>query len=186
VLAGIAQMDNEIRAERAKRGMMAAVAAGRFVWPAPIGYVTGSEGGPSLVLHSPSIVEAGRDAWKLVVSGMSPCELTAISLSVRSRVDTPFGYLRRALLNSVTNRNRLARSSSTGFFPTTCSTARSRDRSSASGNRNAALSARPSRCDRRRQHRSKAAGSTGNTLGEIELGHTKTTAEVHFAQRNEP
>ena len=49
VLAGIAQMDNEIRAERAKSGMMAAVAVGRFVWRAPIGYVNGSKNGPSLV-----------------------------------------------------------------------------------------------------------------------------------------
>ena len=74
VLAGIAQMDNEIRAERAKTGMMAAVATGRFVWCAPIGYVNGPENGPSLVLDSSSTVGLVGKAWTFVDSGMLPYE----------------------------------------------------------------------------------------------------------------
>jgi len=74
VLAGIAQMENEIRAERAKSGMMAAVGVGRFVWRAPIGYVNGSKNGPSLVPDSPSTVELVRKAWTLVDTGMPPYE----------------------------------------------------------------------------------------------------------------
>ena len=70
VLAGIAQMDNEIRAERAKTGMMAAVAAGKFVWPAPIGYVNGTKSGPSLLPDSPSTDTLVRKAWTLVEAGM--------------------------------------------------------------------------------------------------------------------
>jgi len=77
VLAGIAQMDNEIRAERAKSGMMAAVGVGRFVWRAPIGYVNGSKNGPSLVPDSPLTCGLVQKAWSLVESGMPPCEAGA-------------------------------------------------------------------------------------------------------------
>ena len=73
-LAAIAQLDNEVRAERAKDGMIAAVAAGRFVWPAPIGYINGAKIGPSLVPDSPSITGLVQKAWVLVESGMLPYE----------------------------------------------------------------------------------------------------------------
>src|SRR5450830_427323 len=74
VLSGIAQLDNEVREERAKSGMTAAVGRGRFVWRAPIGYVNGPKGGPSLVLDSPSTVGLVRKAWTLVDSGVPPYE----------------------------------------------------------------------------------------------------------------
>jgi len=73
-LAAIAQFDNEIRAERCKNGMIAAVSAGRFVWPAPIGYHNGQKREPSLVPESSSVIKLLSKAWRLVDEGMSPCE----------------------------------------------------------------------------------------------------------------
>jgi site-specific DNA recombinase len=73
-LAAIAQLDNEMRAERAKSGMMAAVGVGRFVWRAPIGYVNGPRNGPSLVPDSPLTSGLVQKAWSLVDSGMPPYE----------------------------------------------------------------------------------------------------------------
>ena len=105
VLSGIAQLDNEVRAERAKGGMVAAVAAGKFVWPAPIGYVSGPKGGPSLVPDSPLISGLVRKAWILVESGMPPYEarvqLAREGLRLRSG-KTPSPHSFRAMLKSET------------------------------------------------------------------------------------
>jgi len=76
-LAAMAQMDNEVRAERAKGGMIAAVDVGKFVWHAPIGYVNGSRSGPSLLPDSPLTCGLVRKAFSLVESGMLPNEAGA-------------------------------------------------------------------------------------------------------------
>ena len=76
-LAGIAQMDNEVRAERTREGMMAAVRAGKLVWRAPVGYVNGPRGGPSLIPDSPHVVPMVQKAWQLAASGMAPGEVGA-------------------------------------------------------------------------------------------------------------
>ena len=105
VLAGIAQMDNEIRAERAKTGMMAAVRAGKFVWHAPVGYVNGPRGGPSLVPDSAPIVEQIQRAWSLAGSGMPPGEVGARLVKEGFRLrsgDTPSLRSFRAILNCET------------------------------------------------------------------------------------
>ena len=73
-LAAIAQMDNEVRADRAKAGMMAAVRVGRFVWRAPLGYVNGSRNEPSLVPDSPETVALVQKAWSLAEAGVPPCK----------------------------------------------------------------------------------------------------------------
>ena len=52
MIVGIAQLDNEIRAERCKGGMKEAVEQGRYVWCAPIGYVNGRIGGQANILPS--------------------------------------------------------------------------------------------------------------------------------------
>jgi site-specific DNA recombinase len=44
ILASMAQFDNDLRRDRTKVGMRAAVERGRWVWPAPIGYRTGIKG----------------------------------------------------------------------------------------------------------------------------------------------
>ena len=48
MLAAAAQLDNDVRAERTVSGMKSALLAGRWVWPAPVGYRRGTPGGPSL------------------------------------------------------------------------------------------------------------------------------------------
>ena len=75
IFAATAQFDNEIRAERAKSGMMAAVGVGRFVWRAPIGYINGSRNEPSLVPDSPQTVALVQKAWRLVEAGVPPCRV---------------------------------------------------------------------------------------------------------------
>jgi site-specific DNA recombinase len=69
VLAACAELDNSVRADRAKSGMKDAVRAGRYVWPAPIGYRNNNGGLPSIIPDSPATVELVRKAWTLVASG---------------------------------------------------------------------------------------------------------------------
>ncbi len=49
LMAVLAQFDNDLRSQRTKDGMRAAVAHGRWVWRAPYGYRNGSKSEPSLV-----------------------------------------------------------------------------------------------------------------------------------------
>jgi DNA invertase Pin-like site-specific DNA recombinase/DNA-directed RNA polymerase subunit RPC12/RpoP len=71
-LAGFAQFDNDIRSERCRNGMMAAVAAGRYVWVAPLGYVNGnSRNGPSLLPDTPEVVRLVGKSFDLVDSGFT-------------------------------------------------------------------------------------------------------------------
>jgi site-specific DNA recombinase len=50
VIASIAQFDNDVKAERTRAGMRAALESGRWTFQAPLGYLSGQRGGPSLVL----------------------------------------------------------------------------------------------------------------------------------------
>ena len=69
-LAGFAQFDNDIRAERSKNGMIAAMKAGRYVWMAPKGYVNkGGKGKSNLVLDKPELVNNIRLIWELIDTG---------------------------------------------------------------------------------------------------------------------
>ncbi|WP_413814579.1 recombinase family protein [Candidatus Cryosericum terrychapinii] len=71
-LAGFAQFDNDIRSERCRNGMVAAVAAGRYVTGPPLGYVKGgSRNLPSLVLDAPEVVRLVRKSFELVDAGFS-------------------------------------------------------------------------------------------------------------------
>lgn len=51
ILASFSQFDNDVRAARTRAGLKAAAERGRWIWPAPLGYRTGSRpaGEPSLV-----------------------------------------------------------------------------------------------------------------------------------------
>jgi site-specific DNA recombinase len=74
-LAGFAQFDNDIRSERCRNGMVAAVDAGRYVWVAPLGYVNGSSrNGPSLLLDAPEVVRLVRKSFELVDAGFTISE----------------------------------------------------------------------------------------------------------------
>lgn len=74
-LAGFAQFDNEIRAERCKNGMLSAVKAGRWVWKAPLGYVNiGGRGISNITPAKPDLVDKIRKIWVLLDTGLSPEE----------------------------------------------------------------------------------------------------------------
>ena len=72
-LAGVAQLDNEIRAERSKNGMIDAVRAGRWVWKAPYGYVNARVNGSTNVKpdNENNTSTLLREAWELVDAGYS-------------------------------------------------------------------------------------------------------------------
>lgn len=74
-LAGFAQFDNEIRTERSVGGMTAAVKAGRYVWPAPLGYInTGGRGTSNLAQDDPELVRLVRKCWEYIDTGYTPEE----------------------------------------------------------------------------------------------------------------
>lgn len=76
-----AQLENDVRAERCKNGMMDGVDAGRWMWPAPIGYVNGRDG-----TGKHNVVLDGRDgftdilqsAWKLISVGYNETDALKI------------------------------------------------------------------------------------------------------------
>ena len=77
-LAGMAQLDNEIRTERCTEGMAAAAASGRAVCHAPLGYVNAtSKSGPSLLLGPPETVRLIRKAFELIDAGFSQAQALA-------------------------------------------------------------------------------------------------------------
>ena len=68
VLAGAAQLDNDIRALKTREGMHAGALTGRWMWRPPIGYVGGAKPGPSLIPDrktAPLIMQA----FELIESG---------------------------------------------------------------------------------------------------------------------
>ena len=62
------EFENAIRSENASNGMKKRVSQGRWVWVAPLGYVHGSEGGPSLV-HDAATAPLVARLFELVATG---------------------------------------------------------------------------------------------------------------------
>ena len=74
ITAVFAQLDNDNRAERCREGLIAAAREGRWVWPAPLGYVNGRDtfGKKNVVLDSrKDYIEIIRSSWKLMDLGNS-------------------------------------------------------------------------------------------------------------------
>ena len=74
VIASVAQFDNDIKSERTKVGMQAALKMGRWVWRAPLGYVNASRPQRSLLPDS----QAARfvvEAFERVASGEEPASV---------------------------------------------------------------------------------------------------------------
>jgi site-specific DNA recombinase len=88
IFAGLAQLDNDMRAERTVLGMREAVSRGRWVWTAPLGYrSTRNKLGPSLE-PDPERAPLVRRAFELYAEGSytRPELLQALtSLGLRSR-----------------------------------------------------------------------------------------------------
>jgi hypothetical protein len=80
VLAGSAQFDNEVRAERSKNGMVDAVKDGRWVWKAPFGYKNVKvEGRKNIApVDSRVTIELIQEAWRLIDNGYSETQALKI------------------------------------------------------------------------------------------------------------
>jgi site-specific DNA recombinase len=105
VLGGFAQFDNDMRAERTLAGMKATLEKGRWQWPAPTGYLSGSKMGPSLVIdpeRGPLIAKL----FELVATGehtKSSALAAVTALGLRSRKGVPLTQetIRKILVNSL-------------------------------------------------------------------------------------
>lgn len=74
-LAGLAQLDNEIRAERSKNGMIEGVESGRWMWKPPFGYRTAIVNGKKNIAPiSEDLSSLIREAWVLIDAGVPPAE----------------------------------------------------------------------------------------------------------------
>lgn len=75
MLAGNAQLDNEVRTERSTNGMTQAVKNGRYVWGAPLGYLnSGGRGTSNLIPDAPHVVNLIKKCWEYVDTGYTPEE----------------------------------------------------------------------------------------------------------------
>ena len=75
MLAGTAQLDNEVRTERSTNGMSQAVKNGRYVWGAPLGYLnSGGRGTSNLIPDAPEVVRLVRKCWEYIDTGYTPEE----------------------------------------------------------------------------------------------------------------
>lgn len=107
ILAGVAQFDNDVRADRTIAGMKTAMNRGRWVWGAPLGYrnTHARHQGPSL---EPDVVMAPhvRRAFTLVADGRLAGQslrdrLTKIGLRGRAGAPITSGRLYSLLRNTV-------------------------------------------------------------------------------------
>lgn len=74
IMAGVAQYDNDVRAERTRGGMETSVRNGRFVWKAPTGYVNGLvEDRKNILPQEPQAAHIAR-GFQLIENGYTPVE----------------------------------------------------------------------------------------------------------------
>ena len=81
IASAIAQLDNDNRAKVCKDGMVEGAKAGRWMWPAPIGYTNGRDatGKRNIVLDTrEGFVDILRSAWDLVALGYNEAETLKI------------------------------------------------------------------------------------------------------------
>lgn len=70
ILASMAQFDNDVKSERVRAGLRSALERGRWVWVAPIGYLTGSaRDGERSLRPDPDRAPLVRQAFEYVASG---------------------------------------------------------------------------------------------------------------------
>jgi site-specific DNA recombinase len=75
VLAGQAQFDNDLRAERSKGGMREAVLQGRWVWAAPVGYRNVRVNNKATIEPDPDKAPKIVEAFNLLASGRRPLDV---------------------------------------------------------------------------------------------------------------
>ena len=103
IFSAVAQLDNDVKSERTRAGMKAALGLGRWTWQPPFGYARGGRGGPSMRPH-PDHAPAVREAFAAFANG-TPKEdvlqhLKAHGLAGRGAPNT-FKALDRMLRNAL-------------------------------------------------------------------------------------
>ena len=90
LMAVLAQFDNDLRSQRTKDGMKAALAHGRWMWFAPVGYLRGPTQTPSLVID-PILGPVVREIFQRTASGepKDSVRLWAAELGVTTRDGAP-------------------------------------------------------------------------------------------------
>lgn len=85
IMLAVGELDNDVRAERTVSGMRSRLAAGRWQWPAPTGYLPGSPKGASLV-PCPTHGVIVRRLFEMVADGYTKAEALAkaTALGLRS------------------------------------------------------------------------------------------------------
>ena len=69
VLAAFAQFDNDVRSERTRAGMRAALELGRWTFPAPLGYLNAPKWSNASLVHDPERAPMVRQAFEDLATG---------------------------------------------------------------------------------------------------------------------
>ncbi len=69
VLAAFAQVDNDVRSDRTRAGMRAALELGRWTVPAPLGYLNAPKWSGKSLVHNPDRAELVKRAFEDLATG---------------------------------------------------------------------------------------------------------------------
>ena len=69
VLAAFAQFDNDVRSDRTRAGMRAALELGRWTFPAPLGYLNAPKWSGRSLVHDPDRAELVKRAFEALATG---------------------------------------------------------------------------------------------------------------------
>ena len=106
IMARNAQFENELRAEKCRDGMLNGVKHGRWMWPAPRGYINGrdAEGKRNIVLDpDKEYVAALRSAWSLVDHGYSCPEAMRIVNQKLKKLNREESYTKQSFSDMLHN-----------------------------------------------------------------------------------
>jgi DNA invertase Pin-like site-specific DNA recombinase len=81
VLAAFAQFDNDVRSDRTRAGMKAALELGRWVFLAPIGYLNVPRSMGKSLIHDPERAQLVRRAFEESATGQYNCSFPTESCS---------------------------------------------------------------------------------------------------------
>ena len=102
VMSAYAQLDNEIKAERTRDGMMAAINEGKWVHRAPLGYIHNAAV-PGGLIHDANQASFVRTCFELFDSGRSKAEVLSAITSLGLRTSTGLPVSAQSLDNLLMN-----------------------------------------------------------------------------------
>jgi len=89
VLAAFAQFDNDVRSDRTRAGMKAALELGRWVFLAPIGYLNAPRSVGKSLVHHPERAPLARRAFEDYATGQYQKEWLLSQMALRERHARP-------------------------------------------------------------------------------------------------